>query len=414
MLAEAKIALIKAMVFNIPPVIPFMLIKGALAYFEGKFQKKDIVIKGERIAKIANRLDAKEEQKVNANGLLAFPGLIDMHVHLREPGQTQKEDFLSGSKAALAGGYTLVYDMPNNFPKPTITKEALEEKKALAKKALCEIRFHFGATNTNFEEVKEANPESLKFYLGKTTGNILLDDENAILRHMREFPAEKQVIAHAQSGESEEDATGGVRKAVALAGKVNRKIHITHASTIMELEAAKTWKYATVDTTPHYLFLSKEDGRKMKPKEKGLVHPPLRSKKNSGLMWKALGRIDAIVTDHAPHLIEEKVSGARGFPGLETALALFLDRYSGKRIGLEWIVQRFSENPAKIMGLKEYGKIREGCFANITLIDPKREWKVKGEELYTKCGWSPFEGRRLKGRVVKTICMGKMAFSLPD
>ncbi len=387
-----------------------MLVKNALAYVNGKFRKTDILIKGERIAKIANRLDTGEERVVEARGLVALPGLIEIHAHLREPGQAHKEDFLSGSKAALAGGYTLVYDMPNNLPKATITKEALEEKKELAKKALCEIRFHFGATNTNFEEVKNANPESLKFYMGKTTGNILLDDENAILKHMMKFPRQKQIIAHAQKGETAEGAAEGIEKAVALAKEARRKIHITHCSTVRELEIAKKYRLATVDTAPHYLFLSAEEAEKMKPKGKGLVHPPLRSRKEVALMWKNLENIDAIATDHAPHLLKEKGDGAHGFPGLETALSLFLDAHSKKQVSLAWIAQRFSENPARIMGLKGYGKIEKGHFANITLVNLKKEWKVRGEELYTSAKWSPFEGRKLKGRVMKTIYKGKIAF----
>lgn len=387
-----------------------MLVKNALAYVNGKFRKIDILIKGERIAKIANRLDTGEERVVDAKGMVALPGLIEIHAHLREPGQTHKEDFLSGSKAALAGGYALVYDMPNNLPKATITKEALEEKKELAKKALCEIRFHFGATNTNFEEVKNARPESLKFYMGKTTGNILLDDENAILKHMMKFPRQKQIIAHAQKGETTESAAEGIEKAVALAKEARRKIHITHCTTAREIASAKKYRLATVDTAPHYLFLSNEDATKMKPREMGLVNPPLRSRKEIALMWKNLAKIDAIATDHAPHLLKEKKEGAHGFPGLETALSLFLDAYSKKLVTLEWIAQRFSENPAKIMGLKGYGKIGKGYFANITLVNLKKEWKVRGEELYTNAKWSPFEGRKLKGRVMKTIYKGKIAF----
>ncbi len=387
-----------------------MLIKNANAYINGKFRIRDILINGEQIVKIAYCINAKNEEIIDANGLIALPGLIEIHAHLREPGQEQKEDFLSGSRAALAGGYCLVYDMPNNMPKPTITKEALEKKKMLAKNALCEIRFHFGATKNNFVEVRNAKPESMKIYLGKTTGNLVIKS-NVALKHMKNFPKGKQIIVHAQDGETVEDAQTGVQTAIKLAKKATRKIHITHTSTAKEIELAKKWKLATVDTAPHYLFLNKEEAIKMKPKEKMFVNPPLRNKKEVACMWKELEKIDAIGTDHAPHLLNDKIKGAHGFPGLETALALFLDAHSKKKISLDWIATRFSENPAKIMKLNKYGKIANGYFANITLVDLRKVWIVKGKNLYSKAKWTPFEGRVLKGKVVKTIYKGKVVFT---
>lgn len=390
-----------------------MLVKNALAYINGKFRKKDILIKGKRIVKIASLIEEKEEI-VNANNLIVFPGLIDIHAHLREPGQTQKEDFLTGSRSALAGGYALVYDMPNNFPMPTITAEALKKKIMLAKKALCEIRFHFGTTKTNFKEIEKATPESLKIYMGKTTGKLILDDIPSILMHMKKFPKEKPIFVHAIDNTMlEKDAdkafAAGVYKAITLARIAKRKVHITHAGSAREIEIAKSYEGASVDCTPHHLFLSKEEAEKFKPRELGLVQPPLQTEREILLMWKKLEQIDAIGTDHAPHLFEEKCKGAQGFPGLETALALFLDAYNlENRVSLEWIATRFSENPAKIMGLMEYGKIYPGFFANITFVDLKHEWVVRAEKMHSKAQWSPFEGKKLKGKVVKTIYKGKL------
>lgn len=395
-----------------------MLIKNIKAYVNCRFCETDILIKGKRISKIAKKINETEEV-INGRGLIAFPGLIDIHTHMREPGQTHKEDFLSGSKSALAGGYSLIYDMPNNLPNPTITEKALKEKQALSKKALCEIRFHFGTTKTNFKEIEKAKPESLKIYMGKTTGNLLLDDENLILRHMKTFPHKKQILVHAQDnkiikmlekiGKQEEGIAeeSGVAKAVLLAKIAKRKVHITHATSLNEIRTVKNWKLGSVGCTPHHLFLSKRE----KTTLKNFVCPPLRSKNEVALLWKNLEQIDSIETDHAPHLIEEIKQGALGFPGLETALALFLNAYSKKLVSLEWIATRFSENPAKIMGLQKYGKIAKGYFANITLVDLRKKWKVKGENLYSKAKWSPFEGKILKGKVVGTIYKGKFAFS---
>lgn len=378
-----------------------MLIRNARAYLNRGFRKTDILIRAERIAKVALGIDAGCGGVLDAHGLVVLPGLIDLHAHFREPGQTQKEDFLSGSRAALAGGYCLAYDMPNNMPRPTTTKEALDEKKMLAQKALCEIRFHFGATKTNFMEVKGADPESLKFYLDETTGNLLLDNEKCVFEHMRRFPRKRQIFVH-----SELEKT---RMVIRLARKAGRRIHITHVPNLQVLDAARSWKLATVDCTPHHLFLDREDAENLGAL--GRVNPPLQEKAIVSGLWKRLDEIDAIATDHAPHLKSEKLSGAAGFPGLETALALFLDAHSKGRIGLEWIAQRFSENPAAIMGIgKEYGKIAPGYFANLTFVDTEKAWVVRGEKLYTKCKWSPFEGMKLRGKVVRTMCRGKTAF----
>ena len=403
-----------------------MLVKNARAFVDGKFTEKDILIDGNRIASVAKGITCGDDEIVDARGLIALPGLIEIHAHLREPGQTQKEDFLSGSLSAASGGYCLVYDMPNNTPKPTITSEALEEKKRLAKKAVCEIRFHFGATQGNFEEVRKANPESLKIYMGKTTGSLLVPDSKSILAHMKNLPANRQIFVHAQdqgilddAGDNENRtiaaAQKGAKTAVGLAREANRKVHIPHVSSAGELGIVQSWKLATMDTCPQYLFLTREQAGKIGPQGRwSAVNPPLRSRKVVEGLWKKLNNIDAIATDHAPHLAEDKERGAQGLPGLETALSLFLDAHSKGRISLEWIARRFSENPAKIMGLPDYGKIKKGYIANLTLIDLKKEWVVEGGKLATKCRWSPFEGIRLKGRAGRTICSGRTIYELQE
>ncbi|MFA5077025.1 MAG: dihydroorotase family protein [Candidatus Micrarchaeia archaeon] len=379
-----------------------MLIRNATAYVDSEFRQTDILIADGRIAKVGKGLDSKGEEILDASGLVAFPGLIDMHVHFREPGETWKEDFKSGGSAAVAGGYTLVYDMPNNVPKPTVTKGALEEKKRLAAKSRCEVRFHFGATESNLQEVKEANPESLKMYLGMTTGNLLMQDEKSVAAHMKAFPKERQVFVHAEPRE--------IGLAVGIAEKAKRKVHITHVPNEAVLGAAKKWKLATADVTPHHLFLCRsdfEDGDC-----RALVKPGLETIGAVSELWTRLEEIDAVATDHAPHTLEDKRKGAFGFPGLETALSLFLDAYSKGMVDLGWIAKRFSENPARIMGLKDYGRIGPGYVGNITLADLKREWTVRGADFCSKSKWTPFEGKRLRGRAVKTIIRGETAFSL--
>ncbi|MEK6978708.1 MAG: dihydroorotase family protein [Candidatus Micrarchaeota archaeon] len=404
-----------------------MLITNCRTYIDGKISEKEILILDGKIARIAGRIPENEaggEEKINAGGLMVIPGLIDVHVHLREPGSEYKEDFVTGTKAALAGGITTVIDMPNNKV-PTTTLRRLREKEELAqKKALCDVRFYMGATNDNFAEIKKANPIAVKVYMGKTTGDLLVTEDEIMERHFSNFDRKKPITVHAEdqkymeahSGKrTEEAAEIAVKRAVTLAEKTKRKLHIAHASTSQEIEIAKEKAGGqklradvSVETAPHYLFLSQKDADKLK--QLGTVNPPLRSEETRKALWKKLNNIDCIATDHAPHTLEDKGDGARGFPGLETSLALMLDAYNKRMLELDWIISRMTENPAEIFGLTNLGRIAVGFSANLTFVDLKKEWTVNGEELETKCKWSPFEGKKLRGKAVKTVFGGRTVY----
>jgi len=386
-----------------------MLIKNGKIFINGQIVEKDLIIENEKIVDIGN---AGSGETIDAKGLLILPGMTDVHVHLRDPGATQKEDFNTGTRAALAGGITTVMDMPNN-PVPTTTAERLEEKKKLAeKKANCDVYFHFGATNENFDEVKKANPDSLKIYMARSTGNLTVTDDSVIKKHFENFNPEKRVFIHAEDQEMIDKGDRTERSAVSAIERIKkisgRKLHIVHATTKEEIELCKTIKNCTVETCPQYMFLSKKDEEKLG--NFSLVYPPLRNEEKRKDLWGALGKVDCISTDHAPHTKEEKEEGARGMPGLETSLHLMLDAYNRKLLSMDWIIEKMAENPPKIYGLERMGKIEKDYTANLVFIDLKEEWEVKGEELQTKCKWSPFEGRKLKGRVKKTIFRGKLKY----
>ncbi len=392
-----------------------MIIENVKVFHKGKIVNKDIRIKNQKIEGLINTT-VKGERRIDGDGLLVLPGMIDPHVHLRDPGATHKEDFHTGTRAAIAGGFTTVLDMPNN-PKPTITKKRLDEKIKLAKKkAICDVGFHFGTTDDNFKEIEKTKPDSLKIIMGQTTGSLLIRDGEVIEKHFRKFPKNKIIVLHAEDQEYiEKTGDGGpksawraVDKAVELARRTDRKIHIAHAGTKKEVEIVKGWKKATVEVAPHYLFLSKKDFGKLEFKR--FVKPPLREESERMKLWGVLDKIDCIATDHAPHLIEEKKEGAYGFPGLETSLHLFLNSYIEGLVSLKWIVERMSENPAKIFGIKGKGKIQKGYFADLVFVDLKKEWVVKGDRLETKCKWSPFEGKKLKGKVVGVMNKGKIKY----
>ncbi len=383
-------------------------IKGGKVFCKGGFSEVDILLSDGRIEKIARNL--KGDENYNAKGLLVLPGLIDPHVHLREPGATEKEDFRTGTQAAVAGGFTTVMDMPNN-PLPTTTVQRLREKVNLARrKALCSVLFHFGATDSNFEEIRNAHPRSLKIYLGKTTGELFLRNPTSLEKHFQNYDGNFFFHADVSEG-NEEQQIGETCKKIETIGRLSerysRKSHIAHASTGKIVELSKSLGM-TVETAPHYLFLDEKDAKKLG--YRGTVYPSLRSDKIRKTLWNKIKEADCIATDHAPHTLEDKKNGAHGFPGLETSLAVMLGAYHSKKLKLEWIIERMSEKPADIFGLGSVGRITEGYSADIAILDLKKQWKVRGEDLYTKCKWSPFEGKKLKGKIKSVFCHGRLIF----
>lgn len=393
-----------------------MMISGAKFYLGGRIVAKDILIEGGKIAGIG-KFGGKG---INAEGLFALPGLIDPHVHLRDPGLTYKEDFRSGTRAALAGGFTTVMDMPNTKP-PTTSLSAYGKKLEIARrKAACDYGLHFGATKNNFSEVEKADPATLKLCMGKTTGEMLVDDEGSIMRHFSSFPKNRPLVVHAEDQETldrtKKSGSGraalaervGVEKATSLAERVGRVIYFAHTTTSACAGLAKSWRKSFVEATPHHLFLSSnKDSARLG--ESSTVYPPLRSERTRRGLWGALHHVDTIGSDHAPHTPRDKRGGAAGFPGLETSLALFLDAYNKGRLELPWIISRMAENPARIFGLGSKGRIAKGYDGDITLVDLREEWKVSADGFESKCGWTPYEGFRLKGRVKKVIFGGELA-----
>ncbi|MFN7991298.1 MAG: dihydroorotase family protein [Candidatus Micrarchaeia archaeon] len=388
-----------------------LLIRNGKAFLNGKFEKKDLLLDGGKIVSIGGSLKAGES--IDAGGMLVLPGLIDPHVHLREPGDTYKEDFVSGTRAAISGGFTTVMDMPNNAM-PTVTRERLAEKARLAReKAVCDVLFHFGGTDSNFDEVKKADPGSLKLYLGRTTGDMILKEPFSMEKHFLSFPKDRPIVLHAcdHSEEEEESLERTYRieeDAVAKAASCGRRIHIAHASTWKEIQIAKRYARCTVEVAPHHLFLSSNDRERLGPLSR--VYPPLRSERKRIGLWSALEMADCIATDHAPHTIEDKEKGAAGFPGLETSLALMLHGCDLGLIDRIWVVQRMSESVASAFNLYDRGRLEKGLKADVTIVDPKKVWEVDSGEMESKCKWTPFDGMKLKGKVHTVIRDGVPVF----
>lgn len=329
--------------------------------------------------------------------IFRLPGLIDVHVHLRDPGQTHKEDFLTGTQAALAGGFTTVIDMPNNS-EPITTIERLKNKISTAKqKTVADIGFHYGSMGDNLETFEEASRLTigLKLYLNKTTGGYLLD-----AKHLRKiysaWPANQPVLLHA-----EEDV---IDIAIESMQDAKRPIHVCHMPSKQILEkiiaAKKAGLPVTCGVCPHHLFLTKEDEQRLGVYGKML--PSLKSQEDQDFLWENLDYIDIFESDHAPHTHKEKQEGAFGVPGLETTLPLLLTAQKQGRISIEQIIEKCHTNPAKIFNLPT----DDTTYVEVEM----KEYQITNEGLFTKCGWSPYAGMKVTGKVVKTVIRGKTMF----
>jgi dihydroorotase len=332
--------------------------------------------------------------------MLELPGLVDVHVHLRQPGGEHKEDIRSGSAAALAGGVTMVLDMPNTTP-PLADAAALDRKRVLVEQhALCDVGSYIGATETNASEAASLADQvpGLKIYLDQTYGPLRMRSLAALIAHFRAWPAGRPVAVHAE----------GMSTAVAigLAQSFGRRLHLCHVTRADEIALVRAAKEAgamlTCEVTPHHLFLTEADARRLGPY--GTMRPPLASASDVAALWASLDLVDCIATDHAPHTCDEKEgeSPPPGVPGLETMLPLLLTAVSEGRLTLERLVELTYEAPRRIFRLPSQPETR-------VRVEPNARYALGSENLHTKCGWTPFEGMSVRGRVRSVLLRGQIA-----
>ena len=390
--------------------------------------KIELLILDDKIDKISEGFSEEEIKNIEKNekleiidlkGKTVMPGVIDVHTHMREPGITAKEDFATGSRACAKAGVTTFYDMPNTIP-TTTTLEALKDKKKLAsEKSIVNYGFHFGGSrNNNIDEIKKVleakKANTVKIFMNVTTGEMLIEDED-ILKNV--FKNSKLVLVHAENEM--------IDKAVEYNKNYGNGLYVCHIPSKEELkkvlEAKKNSELNTekhpvyAEVTPHHLFLN-EEIRESTDRNKMLLRmkPELRTKKDNEFLWEALnnGEVDTIGTDHAPHLISEKLEKITfGMPGVETSLALMLNAYNEGKVKLEMIQKLMSENPARIMKISKRGKLEEGYYADVIAVDLDKEWIVGVDDtIESKCGWTPYENWKLKGKNVLTIVNGKVVY----
>jgi len=329
--------------------------------------------------------------------MITLPGLIDPHVHFRTPGQSHKEDFITGTKAAIAGGFTTVLDMPNNLV-PITTFEKLKEKQDIAKKqTLCDVGFYFGSLGDNISEFEKIQKYvfGIKLYLNLTTGKFIINKEN-LTEIYNGWNSDLPILVHA-----EEDV---INLVIEVVRKTKKRTHICHASRPFELkaiiEAKKEGLPITCGVTPHHLFLSFDDAKSLG--SFGMMKPPVVDGARE-FLWENLKWIDCIESDHAPHTVSEKESDEVpfGVTGLETTLGLLLTASSEGKLSIEDIKRLCYENPSKIFNIKQDAKLE---------IDENEEWVVENSKLFTKSKWSPFSNRKLKGKVKKVFIRNTKVF----
>lgn len=426
-----------------------ILIRNAVIVNQGRKFNGDILLNNEIIEKIyeGTLTGNKDEATVlDASGKILIPGIIDVHVHFREPGLTHKADIATESRAAVAGGVTSFMDMPNTRPQ-TITQNLLEEKYMIAEKSsLANYSFYIGATGSNLKELLNTSPLKvcgIKIFMGSSTGDMIVSSLNALKDIFSQAPL--IVAVHC---EDEERIKSNTRKyknkygqnmdvkyhplirdaeacykssslAVELAVKYNARLHILHISTEKELELLDSIipasdKRITSEVSVHHLWFSERDYEKLGTRIK--CNPAIKSQNDKEALFEAMlgGKIDIIATDHAPHTVYEKnnpyLNAPSGLPMIQHSLAAMLEFHHKGRITLEKIVEKMCHNPADIFRIEKRGYIKEGYWADLVLLDLNREWVVKPENILYKCKWSPFENLIFHSAVSHTFVNGNLVY----
>lgn len=416
-----------------------LIIRNGQCVLPSGIEKTDIGVKAGRIARIGVLSNQSATREIDAHNLFVLPGVIDTQVHFREPGLEHKENFDSGSRAAVLGGVVGFFDMPNTTP-ATTTRELLHDKvKRAENHSWCDFGFYIGATQQNISQLAELEKEKgccgIKVFMGSSTGDLLINDDQTLEDILKSgksriaFHAEdesrlqerKPLIPKEASAEwhpnwrDEETAFIATQKIVLMAEKYGRKIHILHVSSKAEIEfLADHKKCTTVECLPQYLFFSAPEVYRSLG-TLAQMNPPIRSQEHQLALWKAIenNTIDIIATDHAPHTLEEKAKpyphSPSGMPGVQTLVPVMLNFVNQKKVSLEKVSHLLSTAPAKHFGIQGFGSIENGNYASLTLVDLNKEQEVLESGLASRCGWSPFTGHRLKGWPVGTIIRGQIA-----
>ena len=416
-----------------------LIIKNGSCYIDGKLKQTDIGLSGNKIKKIG-KIELNSSKVYDATDKVVLPGIIDTQTHFREPGSTDVEDLESGSRAAVLGGVTSLFEMPNTNP-PTSNLVEFDKKLQLAKNRMhSNYAFYFGATPENIEQLSKLKDVEgccgVKLFAGSSTGKLLVDKEadiekvisssdrvvsihsedEEILNLRKKFIKEGDVHSHPEWRNSE-CAISSTRRVVKIAERYNKKIHVLHVTTKEEVDfLAMHKKNVTFEITPQHLTLYAPDCYD-KLGTYAQMNPPLRTKEHYDRLWVAIKNniVDVLGSDHAPHSKENKNKNypntPSGMPGVQTIFPIMLDHVNNGKLTLEQLIKLMCENPCKIFGIKNKGYLKEGYDADLTIADMDKEVTIKDEMIASKCGWTPFNNHKVKGFPVGTIVNGNLVMS---
>jgi len=413
-----------------------LIIKNGSCYIEGKFQNVDLALSGKKIKKIG-KVDLNSSKVFDASGKIVLPGVIDTQVHFREPGKNNAENLETGSRAAIAGGVTSVFEMPNTNPPTSTFKEFKNKLSAAKNRMFCNYAFYFGATPDNMKELASVNTLEgccgVKLFAGSSTGNLLVsqekdiekvisnsskiisvhsEDENILLSR-KKFIKEGDVTSH-PVWRNEECAVESTKRVVRIAQKYKKKIHILHVSTKQEIDFfSEKREGVTFEITPQHLTLFAPDCYE-KLKTFSQMNPPIRSKDHHDRLWDAVNEslVSTIGSDHAPHTKEDKERkyplSPSGMPGVQTLLPVMLDHVNKGKLKIEQLIKLVCENPCDLFGIKNKGYIKENYDADLTIVDMNKEIVIKDNWIESKCGWTPFNNHKVKGFPIATVVNGEI------
>ena len=413
-----------------------LIIKNGKCYIDKDLKEQDIAIKEGKIIEIG-KINKEAKEILDAKDLLVLPGCMDTQTHFREPGSTDTEDLHTGSRAAIVGGITSVFEMPNTNP-PTANKKEFQRKLDLAKNRMyCNYGFYFGATPDNANELADLKDLEgccgIKLFAGSSTGNLLVQHEKDIEIVFKN--SSKVVAVHSEDEEilnrnkklikdgdvhshpiwrSAECAISSTRRIVKIAERYKKKAHILHVTTKDEIDFLSQHKgNITFEITPQHLTIYAPDCYN-KLGTYAQMNPPIRDKSHYDRLWYGVKNNlnDTIGSDHAPHLKINKdktyPNSPSGMPGVQTLMPIMLNHINDEKLTLEQLMNFVCENPVEIFGIENKGFIKEGFDADFTIVDMNKKILIKNENIESKCGWSPFEGIEFKGTPVSTIIAGKI------
>lgn len=412
------------------------LFRDPTCVFPGETVRSNVLVEDGRIVSVDAARSTRADEVIDASGLHMLPGVIDDQVHFREPGFTDREDLHSGSVACARGGVTSFLEMPNTNPPATTVARLHEKLELAASKSVVNYGFYIGATPDNIEELNRAErTPGIKIFIGSSTGELLVDEQAALAAIFAEtalpicahcedeatvrvnaerFAGEREVAVHSRI-RSREAAVIATRRAIELAVRHEHRFHVLHVSTADEIPLIReAGELVTAEVCPHHLLFHVDDYARLGARVQ--VNPSIKTRDDNEALWEALldGDIDLIATDHAPHKLSEKnrsyPGSPSGVPAVENSLMLLLDLVNAGHCSLQDVARWMCENPARVWNIPRKGRIEAGFDADLVLVDMNAEHTILDANQVTKCGWSPWHGRRVTGVPVGTWVRGRRVY----